>query len=82
MKYCFKPFIALILFSLLLSGLFAPALVNPPHALAATPEVACYPQSGTGKITGTVTAAGGGPLPVSYTHLDVYKRQVLERAGR
>lgn len=52
----------LTLFSLLLSSRLAPALVNPPQAFAATPEVACYPQGGTGKITGTVTAAGGGPL--------------------
>ena len=31
----------------------------------------------TGLISGTVsgTGMGGGTIPVSYTHLDVYKRQ-------
>ena len=36
-------------------------------------------------VVGAATAIGGGTtrdlMPVSYTHLDVYKRQVLTRSG-
>ena len=34
-----------------------------------------------GSVLGVYTAQGNGSQPVSYTHLDVYKRQLTRRAG-
>ena len=48
---------------------------------------ACEEEFGVSAAAGVVVAAadgaaaGGGEEPVSYTHLDVYKRQCISRAG-
>lgn len=62
--------IVCIALTLLLNSMLTPFTSTIPVAQAAGSEPMCYALGGTGKITGTVTAAGGGPL--QYVQITAY----------
>ena len=56
-------------------------IVGAPHALRADADIAPYPPEPRGRYGGTsrlVLRPGSVAEAVSYTHLDVYKRQFLD----